>query len=101
MAHYAEINEDNIVTRVLVVDDEDGEAWLNRTFGGRWLQTSYNTRAGVHTGGGVPLRGNFAGIGMAYSEELDAFIPPRPYIGDWTVDPVTFSWVPVESVPGE
>lgn len=95
MAHYAEIGDNNIVTRVLVVNDEGGEEWVNRTFGGRWVQTSYNTRAGVHVLGGTPLRGNFAGIGMTYDEALDAFIPPRPLVGDWELDPITFQWVEV------
>ena len=61
------------------------------------LQTSYNTKAGVHLLGGTPFRGNYAGIGFTYDESLDAFIPPKPEptdeIADWVLDEETFTWV--------
>lgn len=74
MAHFAEINSDNIVVRVLVVPDEEeqrGEEFLSVDLGlgGRWIQTSYNGN----------IRGQFAGIGYSYNEELDIFLPPKPY----------------------
>lgn len=84
MAHFAEVDENNIVLRVLVVDDlheSDGQNFLANTLGlgGTWLKTSYNTQAGVHTNGGTPFRKNYAGIGYTYDEALDAFIAPKPY----------------------
>lgn len=84
MAHFAEIDENNIVVRVLVVDDanaSDGQTFLAETLGlgGRWIQTSYNTYGGVHKNGGTPLRKNYAGQGFLYDEERDAFIPPKPF----------------------
>jgi hypothetical protein len=65
MAHFAEIDENNIVTRVLVVNDADaadGQNFLANTLGlgGTWIQTSYNTSGGVHANGGTPLRKNYA-----------------------------------------
>ena len=84
MAHFAEVDENNIVLRVLVVDDlneSDGQNFLANTLGlgGTWLKTSYNTAAGVHANGGTPFRKNYAGIGYSYDEALDAFIAPKPY----------------------
>lgn len=84
MAHFAEIDENNVVLRVLVVDDlheENGHAFLSETLGlgGTWLKTSYNTAAGVHTLGGTPFRKNYAGIGYTYDSVRDAFIPPKPF----------------------
>jgi hypothetical protein len=98
MAHWAEVDADNIVLRVLVTsnDDEDeGHGWLVSNLGGRWLKTSYNTVGGQHVGGGTPYRGNYAGIGYEYRADLDAFIPPNPGDG-WVLDEATFTWVPVE-----
>lgn len=72
MAHFAEIDENNIVLRVLVTDNNDpngdeGYRWLLDNLGGRWVQTSYNNR----------IRKNYAGIGYTYNEKLDAFISPK------------------------
>lgn len=95
MAHFAEINENNEVTRVLVTDNQmpnEGLDWLLETFGGRWVQTSYNTYAGVHALGGNPLRKNYAGIGYVYDESRDAFIPPKP-TEDAILDEETCLWV--------
>jgi hypothetical protein len=100
MSHWAEIDESNMVLRVVVGDERDSVAmseWLTIHLGGCWLQTSYNTHAGVHLNGGTPFRGNYAGIGFTYDETLDAFIPPKPEptdeIADWVLDEETFSWV--------
>ena len=89
MAHFAELNEQNIVQRVIVVSDTDavdGESFCHALLGGRWKQTSYNTRNGQHydpvTGlpdGKPAFRGNYAGIGDVYDDTLDAFIPASPY----------------------
>ena len=56
-----------------------------------WKQTSYNTRGGEHKTGGTPFRKNFAGIGMTYDEDRDAFIPPKPY-PSWTLNEQTCLW---------
>ena len=101
MAHFAEIDENNIVTRVLVVGDDQedrGQEFLadDLGLGGTWLKTSYNTQGGVHTLGGTPLRKNYAGIGYSYDETLDAFIPPKPY-ASWILNEETCNWnAPVE-----
>lgn len=96
MAHFARINENNIVTEVVVVPDEQehrGNDFLSVDLGlgGEWLQTSYNTQSGIHLDGGVPFRKNFAGIGFAYDETRDAFIPPTPY-ASWVLDENTCLW---------
>ena len=73
MAHFAEIDENNIVTRVLVVGDDQehrGQEFLANDLGlgGFWIQTSYNNR----------IRKNYAGIGFQFDPTRDAFIPPQP-----------------------
>jgi len=105
MAHYAFLDENNLVTEVIVGRDEDDlaegvtswEDYYGAFRGQRCLQTSYNTLAGVHTNGGTPLRGNYAAIGYTYNEGLDAFIPPKPSSTDedvdWVLDEETFTWV--------
>jgi hypothetical protein len=70
MSHWAEINENNVVLRVLVGNNnepDEGEAFMN-SLGGTWVKTSYNGN----------IRKNFAGIGMHYDSERDAFISPKP-----------------------
>jgi hypothetical protein len=56
-----------------------------------WVQTSYNTKGGVHNNGGTPLRKNHAGIGMTYDEDRDAFIPPKPF-KSWVLNEQTCLW---------
>lgn len=95
MAHWAEIDNNNIVVRVLVTDNEqpdEGYQWLIDNLGGRWIKTSYNTYAGVHKLGGTPLRKNYAGIGFIYDEERDAFIPPKPEGVGWNLNEETCLW---------
>lgn len=81
MAHYALI-ENSIVKNVIVVDNNNTSFVSNLE--GTWIQTSYNTRGGIHYGpdglpdGGIALRKNYAGIGYTYDEVRDAFIPPVP-----------------------
>lgn len=99
MAHYAFINDNNIVTQVIVGRDEDDlvegvtswEDYYGARHGQTCLRTSYNTRANEHSEGGTPFRGNYAGIGYRYDEALDAFLPPQPY-PSWTLDESTYSW---------
>ena len=97
MAHFAQIDENNIVLRVLVTDNNDpngdeGYQWLIDNLGGTWIKTSYNTYGNQHYNGGIPLRGNFAGLGFYYDEEKDAFIPPAPEQGTWILNEDTFLW---------
>jgi hypothetical protein len=101
MAHWAEIDENNIVTRVLVGDNaelDEGYQWLIDNLGGRWVKTSYNTVGGVHKNGGEPLRKNYAGIGFTYNEDLDAFISPKPF-ESWILDETTCLWKAPVALP--
>ena len=99
MAHFAQINETNIVAQVIVADQEVINTGL---FGdpASWIQTSYNTYGGMHKLGGTPLRKNFAGIGYTYDRERDAFIPPKPY-NSWVIDEDTCLWNPPIPYPAD
>ena len=94
MAHYAFINENYIVTEVIVGKDESNFDW-ERHYGdirGQLCKrTSYNTIGGVHTTGGTPYRKNYAGIGYIYDPTLDAFYPPKPY-NSWTLNTNSCLW---------
>ena len=103
MAHFAEIDSNNIVTRVLVVSDEDAvngqDFFANQLgLGGTWIQTSYNTHGGVHTNGGTPFRFNYAGVGYSYDATRDAFIPPKPF-ESWKLDEATCLWTAPTPMP--
>lgn len=109
MAHYAFIDDNNIVVEVIPGRDEweivdgitDWEAYYTtKREGLRALRTSYNTIGGQHFTGGVPFRGNYAGIGYTYDEDLDAFIPPKPYTS-WQLDTDTFQWVAPTPYPDD
>lgn len=130
MAHFAKLDENNVVTQVIVVvnecapDEATGQEFLASIgFEGTWMQTSYNTVEGVHLLGGRPFRYRFAGIGYFYDSIRDAFIPPKlhpSYIFDeeklawinpipkpegtettgWKWDEDTLSWVSFEKNPG-
>lgn len=96
MAHFAEIDEQGVVLRVLVVDnaqESDGQNFLANTLGlgGTWVKTSYNTLGGVHNNGGTPLRKNYAGVGFTYDSSRDAFIPPKPY-ESWVLNETSCLW---------
>lgn len=78
MAHWAELDENNIVLRVTVGSNDEpdgGYGWLIANLGGRWVQTSYNNN----------FRKQFAGIGYTYDEDADVFIAPQPY-PSWVLD---------------
>lgn len=100
MAHYAFIDENNIVVEVIPGRDEweivdgisDWEAYYTtKREGLRAIRTSYNTIAGQHATGGVPFRGNYGGVGFTYREDLDAFIPPQPF-PSWSLNEEKFVW---------
>lgn len=97
MAHYAFINEHNVVVEVIVGKDEEpaGTDWEQhyaqyRT-GMTCKRTSYNTKAGQHTSGGVPFRKNYAGKGYTYDATRDAFIPPQPH-ASWVLHEDSCTW---------
>ena len=93
MAHFAQLDENNVVTQVIVVSNNElldangqereelGVAFCQRLFGGNWKQTSYNHN----------LRFRYAGIGYSYNADLDAFVPPKPF-ASWTLNSETASW---------
>ncbi len=102
MAHFARINEDNIVVSVVVVANKDtcdafgvekehiGAAFLENLIGGTWKQTSYNAN----------FRKNYAGIGYSYQADIDAFVPPQPY-PSWSLNTETAQWEPPIPFPGD
>ena len=86
MAHWAEIDENNIVLRVTVGDNNDpsgdeGYQWLIDNLGGTWIKTSYNAN----------IRKNYACVGYTYDETRDAFIPPKPF-NSWILNEDTCNW---------
>lgn len=94
MAHWAEVDENNKVVRVIVTSNDEpdqGYQWLIDNLNGRWIQCSYNTYKGVHALGGIPLRWTYPGSGSAYIEDLDIFIDPSPY-PSWIIDKENKSW---------
>lgn len=90
MGHFAKV-VNGVVTQVIVAEPEFFETFVDSS-PGEWIQTSYNTFAGVHKNGGTPLRKNYAAINYTYDRERDAFIPPKPY-DSWTLDEDTCQWV--------
>jgi hypothetical protein len=101
MAHYAFLNENYIVTEVIVGKDEsnyDWEAHYGQFRGQVCKRTSYNTHGGVHSSGGTPFRKNYAGIGYSYDPQRDAFIPPKPY-PSWILDEASCLWRAPVAVP--
>lgn len=89
MAHFAKV-VNNIVTQVIVAEQDFFDTFIDNS-PGDWIQTSYNTRGGIHSNGGIPLRKNFAGIGYSYNKELDAFIPPKEF-ESWVLNEDTCLW---------
>ena len=108
MAHFAKINESNIVTQVVVVNDSDGDNdtdgqnFLNNLFKTThtWKKTSYNTYGNTHRLGGTPYRKNFASVGFTYDSSRDAFIEPKPY-NSCTLDETTCLWEPPVAYPSD
>ena len=107
MAHYAKVNE-GIVETVIVAEPEFFDTFVDDT-PGKWIQTSYNTRGGVHyePNSNTPssdqskaLRKNHAGIGYTYDKTRDAFIPPQPF-SSWTLNNTTCLWEPPMPIPSD
>ena len=101
MTHYAKI-EDGVVTQVIVAEQD----FIDR-IGGQWLQTSFNTRGGIHYAPnsdrpdeGIALRMNYASIGGAYDSDRDAFIPIKPY-ASWLLDESTCTWEAPIPIPDD
>ena len=92
MAHFAQIDKDSVVVRVLATDNNDpngdeGLQWLENTFGGTWIQTSYNAK----------IRGQYAGIGDTYDSKIDRFISAKPF-DSWLLDK-DFNWNAPKPMP--
>ena len=107
MAHFAKVNI-NIVEQVIVAEPEFFETFVDSS-PGEWIQTSYNTRGGVHyqpnsnepsSDQSKALRKNFAGIGYTYDRTLDAFIPPKPY-NSWSLNETSCLWEPPTPYPND
>ena len=102
MAHFAELDSNGVVQRVIVVANKDtsdangnevesiGVAFCQKLFGGNWKQTSYNGN----------FRKNYAGIGYTYDASIDAFVPPQPY-PSWVLNPNTAQWEPPVPYPND
>ena len=102
MAHFAKLDENNVVTQVVVVANKDtsdasgvekeyiGAAFCERLLGGTWKQTSYNGN----------FRKNYAGIGYTFRADIDAFVPPQPY-ASWTLNETTAQWEAPVAMPTE
>ena len=100
MAHFAELDANSIVLRVVVVDNKDtadasgvekesiGVAFCERLFGGTWKQTSYHGN----------IRKNYAGVGYTFDVARDAFIPPKPF-ASWVLNEQTCHWEAPVSYP--
>ena len=104
MAHYAILDENNIVINVITGNDEGGETdwevYYGNITGNTVKRTSYNTCGGVHSLGKTPFRKNFAGIGYTYDVVRDAFIPPKPF-NSWVLDEDTCRWLPPKEKPSD
>jgi hypothetical protein len=102
MAHFAKLDENNVVTEVIVVGNKDtsdangvekeyiGAAFCERLFGGTWKQTSYNAN----------FRKNYAGVGFAYNASIDAFVPPKPF-DSWVLNNTTANWEAPVAMPSD
>ncbi len=105
MAHYALLNYNNVVTKVVTGKDEDSvdhnmELVYQDIFKQICKRTSYNTKGGVHILGGTPFRKNYAGVGYTYDDSKDAFIPPKPF-DSWTLNETSCLWEAPVSYPSD
>ena len=102
MAHFCQLDENNVVTQVIVVDNKDcadatgvekesiGIAFCERLLGGTWKQTSYNGS----------IRKNYAGLGYTYNTDIDAFVPPKPF-ASWLLNETTAQWDAPVAMPAD
>jgi hypothetical protein len=102
MAHFAQLDENNVVTQVIVVGNNElldangqereelGVAFCQKLFGGNWKQTSYNHN----------MRKRYAGIGYSYHADIDAFVPPKPF-ASWHLNNETAAWEPPTPMPND
>jgi hypothetical protein len=102
MAYFAKLDENNVVTQVISIANSDtadangvekehiGAAFCERLFGGTWKQTSYNNN----------IRKNYAGIGFTYQEDIDAFVPPKPF-ASWLLNEQTAQWEAPVAMPDD
>ncbi len=111
MAHYAFLNDNNLVTEVITGIDEDAKDDLPSEFdsweefyadfrGQTCKRTSYNTIGNEHNDSGTAFRGNYAGIGYTYDASNDVFIASKPY-ASWTMDESTWTWEAPEAYPDD
>jgi len=98
MAHFARVL--NGIVEEVIVAEQDFIDNLVYDKPGKWIQTSYNTKGGVHTEGGTPLRKNFAGKGWTYDKTRDAFIPPKEY-ESYVLNEDTCLWEPPVARPDD
>lgn len=103
MSHFAQIDDNNVVVQVIVAEQDFIDTGLVGD-PSKWIQTSYNSRGGVHYGadgqpdGQPALRKNYAGVGYTYDAASDAFIPPKPF-PSWVLDTETGLWNPPIPMP--
>ena len=113
MAHFAKI-ENGLVTKVIVAEKEFFDKFIDDS-PGVWLQTSYNMLGGIYydPNNNIPAdpqpeiesddgrrRKNYAGVGFTYNQELDAFIPPKPY-SSWLLNEESCLWEPPVAYPDD
>ena len=98
MAHYAKV-VNGTVTKIIVAEADFFDTFVD-DIPGEWIQTSYNTREGVHKLGGTPLRKNFAWVGGTYDATRDAFLPPHTY-ASWTLNEETCIYDPPIEYPSD
>ena len=104
MSHFAKVVDGKVV-QVIVAEAEFFNTFVDSS-PGTWIQTSYNTKGGIHYGqngkpdGGIALRANYAGIGYTYDATNDVFYPPQPY-PSWTISAPTWIWTPPVPIPAD
>jgi hypothetical protein len=98
MSHFAKVNNGK-VEQVIVAEADFFKTFIDTT-PGTWIQTSYNTRGNVHTLGGTPLRGNYAGIDYIYDATNDVFYAPQPF-NSWILNKNTWTWEAPTPMPND
>ena len=104
MSYFAKVLDEKVI-QVIKAEENFFTTFVDTT-PGTWIQTSYNTRGGIHYGqdgnpdGGIALRGNYAGIGYTYDHINDVFFAPQPY-QSWTISKSTWEWQPPIPYPND